>query len=110
MALIKSNSPKIKSLNEVGRYAVGVQWIDGHDSILPLENLRRQCPCDSCKGNVEGEIAEVGQRLRQLVRMGEAAVFLGWADGHETLYTMRQLRNLCRCAYCAREPEHPITG
>ena len=31
MALIKSKTPKIKELHEVGRYAVGVQWIDGHD-------------------------------------------------------------------------------
>jgi hypothetical protein len=37
-------------------------------------------------------------------------VFLGWADGHETLYTTRQLRDICRCAYCVREPEMPITG
>ena len=41
MALIKSKTPKIKGLHEVGRYAVGVQWVDGHDSIFPLENLRR---------------------------------------------------------------------
>ena len=56
MALIKSKTPKIRGLHEVGRYAVGVQWVDGHDSILPLENLRRRCPCDACKGNVNGEV------------------------------------------------------
>ena len=43
MALIKSKTPKVKALHEVGRYAVGVQWVDGHDSIFPLENLRRGC-------------------------------------------------------------------
>jgi DUF971 family protein len=110
MALIKSKTPKIKALNEVGRYAVGVQWIDGHDSIFPLESLRRACPCDECKGRVEGEIPPASQRMRQLSRLGEAAVFLGWADGHETIFTMRQMRDLCRCAYCVAEPERPITG
>jgi len=48
--------------------------------------------------------------MRQLSRLGEAAVFIGWVDGHETIYTMPQLRNLCRCAYCVGEPERPITG
>jgi DUF971 family protein len=110
MALIKSKTPKIKALNEVGRYAVGVQWIDGHDSIFPLENLRRGCPCEVCGGNVNGEVPAASQRLKQLSRLGEAAVFLGWADGHETIYTMRQLRDRCRCAYCVAEPERPITG
>lgn len=110
MALIKPKNPKIKGLNEVGRYAIGVQWTDGHDSIYPFENLRRYCPCDSCKGTIGGKIPEASLRLRQLSRLGEAAMFLGWADGHETIYTMRQLRDICRCAYCAGEPERPITG
>ena len=110
MALIKSKSPKIKGLNEVGRYAIGVQWIDGHDSIYPLENLRRGCPCDACRGRVEGEIPPASQRVRQLSRLGEASVFIGWVDGHETILTMSQLRALCRCAYCVGEPERPVTG
>ena len=110
MALIKSKTPKIKGLHEVGRYAVGVQWVDGHDSIFPLENLRRGCLCDACKGAVSGEVPTASLRMRQLSRLGEAAVFIGWVDGHETIYTMPQLRNLCRCAYCVAEPERPITG
>ena len=110
MPLIKSKTPKIKGLNEVGRYAVGVQWTDGHDSIYPLENLRRHCPCDACKGEAGREVPLANQKLHQLARLGEAAVFLGWSDGHETLYTMRELRDLCRCAYCVAEPDRPITG
>ncbi|HUO04582.1 MAG TPA: gamma-butyrobetaine hydroxylase-like domain-containing protein [Candidatus Binataceae bacterium] len=110
MAVIKPKHPKIKSLNEVGRYAVGVQWTDGHDSIFPLENLRRGCPCDACKGAVEGDIPPASLRLSQFSRLGESAVFIAWADGHETLYTTHQLRGLCRCAHCVGEPERPITG
>ncbi len=110
MTLGKSKTPVIKSLHEVGGYAVGVQWSDGHDSIYPLENLRRFCPCDSCQGNVQGEIPQVSKRLRQFSRLGGQGVFLGWGDGHETLYTTHQLRELCRCAYCVAEPERPITG
>jgi len=102
--------PKIKGINEVGRYAIGVQWLDGHDSIFPLESLRRRCPCNECGGDVAGIIPGDHQRLLQLSRLGESGMFLGWADGHETLYTMAQLREICRCAYCAGEPEKPITG
>jgi DUF971 family protein len=110
MPLSKSKTPIIKSLHEVGSYAVGVQWSDGHDSIYPLENLRRFCPCDWCQGKVQGEIPQANKRLRQFSRLGNQGVFLGWSDGHETLYTTVQFRDLCRCAYCVAEPERPITG
>ncbi len=110
MALVKSKRPVIKTLQEVGRYAIGIVWNDGHDSIFPLEGLRRACPCNVCKGYVKGAIPEASQRLRQFSRLGESGVFIAWVDGHETLYTAGDLRSLCRCAYCAGEPEKPITG
>lgn len=110
MALIKPKNPKIKGLNEVGRYAVGVQWTDGHDSIFPLENLRRYCPCDNCTRTASQATSTDSRRMRQFTRLGEQAVFIGWGDGHESIYTTRQLRDICRCAYCVAEPERPITG
>lgn len=110
MSSSKSKIPKIKLLNEVGRYAVGLNWTDGHDSIYPLENLRRACPCEQCQGSVHGVIPDAAKRLNKLARLGERGVFIGWADGHETLYTTGQLRDLCRCAHCIGEPERPITG
>lgn len=106
----RPKSPAIRGINEVGRYAVRLQWSDGHDSIYPLENLRRFCPCLECRAREPGEIAPEAQRMRQFIRLGEQAVLVGWSDGHETLYTVAQLRAICRCAYCAREPERPITG
>jgi DUF971 family protein len=109
MPEVKSKTPKIRGLNEVGRYAIGVQWVDGHESIFPLENLRRECPCNACGGQFEGDLDEANGRLARFARLGEAAVIAEWADGHETLYTVRQLRDLCRCALCAGEPERPIT-
>ena len=106
----KLHTLQIRDLNEVGRYAVGMHWNDGHESILPLDSLRRHCPCLACRGEVEGELSEEARRLYQFMRLGEAAVFLNWRDGHETIYTLPQLRALCRCAYCVGEPEKPITG
>lgn len=106
----KSKTPRIAALNEVGRYAIGVRWADGHDSIYPLENLRRECPCKACGGAIAGDIPAASQRLAQLSRLGERGVFLEWIDGHETLYTTDGLRGICRCARCVAEPEKPITG
>ena len=63
MAHSKSK-PKIRGLNEVGRYAIGVQWVDGHDSIFPLENLRRGCMCDACKGSLNGDVPPASMRRR----------------------------------------------
>lgn len=106
-----SKAPRtINDLSQIGRYAVGVKWSDAHESIYPLENLRRFCPCLSCAGTTQGTIAHDSQRLAQLVRLGDTGVFLSWNDGHETIYTNEQLRSICRCAYCAGEPERPITG
>jgi DUF971 family protein len=102
--------PVIKGLNEVGRYAVGIQWVDGHDSIFPLENLRRYCTCSTCKGEVKGDIPPASMGLRQFIRLGDQSVFITWNDQHETIYTLPELRSLCRCAYCVGEPEKPITG
>ncbi|SRR5579875_1816115 len=105
-----SHPLQIRDLNEVGRYAIGMHWSDGHESILPLDSLRRHCPCLACGGEAAQQLAEDSRRLHQLIRLGEAAVFLNWRDGHETIYTLAQLRALCRCAYCVGEPDKPITG
>jgi hypothetical protein len=53
---------------------------------------------------------ENAQRMLRFSRLGDAAVYIGWFDGHETLYTTAELRDLCRCARCVQEPERPITG
>ena len=118
-----SGALTLKSLKEIGRYALGIGWGDGHESILPYRHLRAHCPCDACRAGVAGGPAPaqpaqgpgagvVGphERLAALERLGEGTLFFRWADGHETLLVAEELRALCRCAYCAGEPEYPITG
>lgn len=100
----------LRALNEVGRYAIGAQWSDGHDSIFPFDNLRRQCPCRQCRAGSAAPVGGTALELDQFTRLGDAGVFIGWRDGHDTLYTLPQLRALCRCAHCIGEPEKPITG
>jgi len=39
------------SLHAVGRYAVQIEWSDGHSTgIYTFERLRKLCPCAACAG------------------------------------------------------------
>ncbi|MEB2283909.1 MAG: hypothetical protein B6D46_08495 [Polyangiaceae bacterium UTPRO1] len=99
----------IKRIRPVGRYAVGIDWTDGHESILPHRHLRLACPCNACVAATP----EVGPKECEaaFVRaIGAATLFIAWADEHETLFVADELRALCRCAYCVREPNYPISG
>lgn len=100
------------SIQPVGRYALGVTWEDKHDSIFPFVNLRRCCPCVECERSraIERQPAESAARLDGAQRLQEASLMLHWADGHETLFLVEELRELCGCAGCKGEPDYPITG
>lgn len=102
---------RIVKLSEVGRYALGVDWGDGHESILPFRSLRTACPCEACAAaSPDAARAPEGDRLARVETLGEASVFLRWGDGHETLLMVDELRDLCRCARCVGEPDYPISG
>jgi len=106
----ESESPRIDKLSQVGRYALGIQWGDGHDSILPHRNVRRACPCDACTAAPAGELAPQAEQPALVDVLGGRSVFIRWADGHETVLLTGELRALCRCARCAGEPDYPISG
>ena len=41
---------KMLAVNEVGSYAVRIDWSDGHNTgIYSFRHLRQICPCESCK-------------------------------------------------------------
>ncbi|HLK13013.1 MAG TPA: gamma-butyrobetaine hydroxylase-like domain-containing protein [Candidatus Binatia bacterium] len=104
---VMSDAARIARLKEVGRYALGVDWADGHDSILPYRSLRLACPCDACVAQPpQAAAAELGG----IEMLGHSSVFLRWADGHETVLLVEELRALCRCARCAGEPDYPLSG
>jgi DUF971 family protein len=101
----------VTKLSEVGRYALGVQWGDQHDSILPYRNLRRACPCDACaNAPAAASLPPETERVVRVELLGARSIFLAWGDGHETVFLLEELRDLCRCARCAGEPEYPISG
>jgi DUF971 family protein len=101
----------IRKLSEVGRYAIGVVFSDGHDSILPYRELRAHCPCEACAAKPSPPTAAPppAVQVADLQRIGDTTLFLRWADGHETLLVAGELRGLCRCAHCIGEPNYPIS-
>lgn len=95
----------------VGRYAVGVEWGDRHDSIIPFKTLRRACPCETCATVPAGiGLPAEAEQIRDVQVLGEQSMFLRWGDGHESVLLLEEVRDLCRCARCVGEPEYPISG
>jgi len=58
----------------------------------------------------KSEPSEAARKLETVQRLLDASVMLSWSDGHETLYLVEELRDLCGCAHCKGEPNYPITG
>jgi DUF971 family protein len=102
----------IASIQPVGHYALGVTWQDKHESIFPIVNLRRACPCRDCEARQARtkEPSEAARTLEGVGRVADASLMLRWADGHETLFLLEELRDLCGCAACKGEPDYPVTG
>jgi len=86
-----------KDIHLVGRYALGIDWTDGHGSIYPFEFLRRACPCGACADlDAPAATAIWPSELKKL----DAELRVVWADGHESLMPWVTLRASCRCAAC----------
>ncbi len=83
---------------------LAIVWDDGVESYLPLEKLRRSCPCAGCGGepDVLGFIERPETHytpesfvLRSCQNVGGYALQPTWGDGHGTgLYTFAFLRRL----------------
>lgn len=84
---------------------IGIVWEDGIESYIPLERLRRQCPCASCAG----EHDVMGKKYKapptpykpesfQLISfhpVGGYAINFTWRDGHNTgIYPYPYLKKL----------------
>jgi DUF971 family protein len=84
---------------------LAIQWDDGNESFIPLETLRRCCPCAGCQGEVDvlGNVYKNPERpltpsAFQLVRfsnVGGYAIQPVWADGHATgIYSFDYLKKV----------------
>lgn len=98
--------------------ALEITWADGHATRLPLQQLRKYCPCAGCQG--ERDI--LGRQLLPIVRttydgpitatgaemVGNYALRIDFSDGHNTgIYTFKFLRELDE--QLARGETPPVT-
>jgi len=84
---------------------LAIKWEDGGESFIPLEKLRRHCPCAGCKGEMDvmgrvykGPDKPLSPRAFELLRVanvGSYAVQPVWGDGHATgIYSFDYLRKV----------------
>jgi len=84
---------------------LAVKWDDGGESFIPLETLRRCCPCAGCKGetdimgnlykNPAQPLSAKAFELTRIVSVGGYAIQPVWADGHATgIYSFDYLRRI----------------
>ena len=84
---------------------IAIAWDDGTESYVPLERLRRHCPCAVCVGEQDilgktykGLSAPYKVESFQLVgfnAVGGYAVNFSWADGHHSgIYPFGLLKKL----------------
>ena len=99
---------------------IRIDWQDGHESNLPLELLRDECPCATCTGahgtvpqktnysqSTAGSSADPFPMYKPKLKMvdveamGNYAIKIHWNDGHATgIYTWEHLRGICPCETC----------
>ena len=84
---------------------LAIRWDDGGEDYIPLEKLRRHCPCAGCKGEVDimgnvyrnpaRPLSPDAFRLVRIERVGGYAIQPVWVDGHATgIYGFDYLKRL----------------
>lgn len=83
---------------------LAIRWSDGEESFLPLEYLRRGCPCAECGGepDVMGNVSRPDVtytpesfELASFHIVGGYALQPAWKDGHGSgIYSYQYLRQL----------------
>lgn len=82
-----------ENIQQIGN-DLAIKWSDGTESFVPLESMRRHCPCAGCQGekDIMGNLYKnpekpLTPRSFQLVRIGNVGGYgiqPYWADGHST--------------------------
>ena len=84
---------------------LAIKWDDGGESFVPLEQLRRCCPCAGCRGETDvlGNVYKnpgpplpaAAFELVRIARVGGYAIQPVWADGHTTgIYSFDYLKRI----------------
>jgi DUF971 family protein len=94
-----------------------IRWADGAETVVPLPELRKACPCAGCRAAREerqrNPLAVIGPvaderdlvTVRDAELVGQYALRVTWQDGHSTgIYDFGLLRSLGRPAGSAAGP------
>jgi len=84
---------------------LAIRWDDGTESYVPLEKLRRACPCAGCHGEVdvlgnlhkgpEQPLVPAAFELARFAPVGGYAIQPVWRDGHTSgIFSFDYLRRL----------------
>ena len=84
---------------------LALKWDDGREDFIPLERLRKRCPCAGCNGEMDmlGNVYKVPARplclhafeIRSIRAVGGYALQPTWGDMHSTgLYSFDYLRRV----------------
>ena len=84
---------RVADIQHIGN-ELAIRWEDGRESFIPLEKLRRSCPCASCHGEVDilgnlykspdKPLPAIAFELTRFVPVGGYAIQLFWRDGHNS--------------------------
>ena len=89
---------------KVSEQRLYIDWKDGRRSEFSLDELRRRCPCASCRTEREQQSSNPlqilkfdpsGVRVTSAKLVGNYAIQFDWSDGHNTgIFDFRFLRSL----------------
>ncbi|MCZ8158154.1 MAG: DUF971 domain-containing protein [Leptospira sp.] len=77
---------------------LSIRWKDGVLSKYPLLDLRKKCPCATCRGGHGGKVGAATShidsiRLISWTKVGRYAISIVWSDYHNTgIYSYDNLR------------------
>jgi DUF971 family protein len=104
IARIRADNVRPSDVQVIGQ-ELAIKWEDGGESFIPLETLRRGCPCAGCKGEMDimghvyrGSPQPLSPQAFQVMRLatvGGYGLQPVWGDGHATgIYSFEYLRRL----------------
>ncbi|MGB7745943.1 MAG: DUF971 domain-containing protein [Verrucomicrobiia bacterium] len=92
-------------IQQVGN-ELAIKWDDGGESFIPLETLRRGCPCAGCQGepDIMGNVYKIEKaealppaafQLKTIAGVGGYGIQPVWGDGHNTgIYSFDYLKRV----------------
>jgi len=101
------NAPAPTKIQQTSQTELTFTWQDGSACTLTMKQMRDECPCAGCKGEVIlGKVYKPAllptftpgmYELRAIEPVGSYGIQVSWKDGHQTgIYSWDYLHLLCR--------------